>query len=219
MRNRVLIALVLLLLLSTYKLQNNFYFSSRMNIKEIIVENVSVLNTTDIKSKLSFLYDTNFYFLKKTDIQKALEKEDFVESFHIKKIYPDKIKIKIFEKKPVAILQSKKKKFYFTDKNKILPYRDLKKFENLPVVFGNKESFTIFYSNLKNVGFLIDELKTLYYFESQRWDIVTKKNRTIKLPPKDYKKSLINFNLIKNQINFDKYKIFDYRINNQLILK
>ena len=113
----------------------------------------------------------------------------------------------------------KKKKFYFTDKNKILPYRDVKKFKNLPVVFGNKESFTIFYSNLKNVGFLIDEIKTLYYFESQRWDIVTKKNQTIKLPSKDYKKSLRNFNLIKDQINFDKYKIFDYRINDQLILK
>ena len=121
MRNRVLIALTLLLLLSTYKLQNNFYFSSRMNIKEIIVENVSVLNTTDIKSKLSFFYDTNFYFLKKTDIQKALEKEDFVESFHIKKIYPDKIKIKIFEKKPVAILQSKKKNFILLTKIKFYP--------------------------------------------------------------------------------------------------
>ena len=219
MKNRILIALTLLLLLSTYKLQNNFSFFSRMNVKEIIVENVTVLNNKDIKRKLSFLYDTSFYFLKKTDIEKALENEEFVEGFHIKKIYPDKIKIKIFEKKPVAILQNKKKKFYFTDKNKILPYRDVKKFKNLPVVFGNKESFTIFYSNLKNVGFLIDEIKTLYYFESQRWDIVTKKNQTIKLPSKDYKKSLRNFNLIKDQINFDKYKIFDYRINDQLILK
>ena len=113
MRNRVLIALTLLLLLSTYKLQNNFSFSSRMNVKEIIVENVSVLNTKDIKSKLSFFYDTSFYFLKKTDIEKALENEEFVEGFHIKKIYPDKIKIKIFEKKPVAILQSKKKILFY----------------------------------------------------------------------------------------------------------
>ena len=62
MRNRVLIALVLLLLLSTYKLQNNFYFSSRMNIKEIIVENVSVLN--NIKRKLSFYTTQVFIFSK-----------------------------------------------------------------------------------------------------------------------------------------------------------
>ena len=74
MRNRVLIALVLLLLLSTYKLQNNFYFSSRMNIKEIIVENVSVLNTTDIKKNYLFSTTQVFIFLKKQILKKHLKK-------------------------------------------------------------------------------------------------------------------------------------------------
>ena len=50
-------------------------------------------------------------------------------------------------------------------------------------------------------------------------DLLTKKNQTIKLPSKDYIQSLENFIFLKDQANFEKYKIFDYRINQQLILK
>ena len=63
------------------------------------------------------------------------------------------------------------------------------------------------------------EIKIFYLFESKRWDIVTKNNQTIKLPIKNSEISLQNFIDLKNQINFGKYKIFDYRINNQIILK
>ena len=45
------------------------------------------------------------------------------------------------------------------------------------------------------------------------------KKQIIKLPVKNYTKSLKNFMSIKEKKNFDKYKVFDYRINNQLILK
>ena len=43
--------------------------------------------------------------------------------------------------------------------------------------------------------------------------------KILKLPEKNYKKSLTNFMSIKDKTNFEKYKIFDYRLNNQLILK
>ena len=42
---------------------------------------------------------------------------------------------------------------------------------------------------------------------------------TIKLPTKNYIKGLKNFMDLSKDNNFDKYKVFDYRINNQLILK
>ena len=69
------------------------------------------------------------------------------------------------------------------------------------------------------LNFPLDELKQLYFFESDRWDLLTKNNKTIKLPIDEYHNSLKNFLNIRNKANFKKYKIFDYRINNQLILK
>ena len=43
--------------------------------------------------------------------------------------------------------------------------------------------------------------------------------KILKLPKKDYTEDLINFMSIKDKTNFEKYKIFDYRLKDQLILK
>ena len=69
----------------------------------------------------------------------------FIESFEIKKKYPDTIKIKIFEKKPIAILFNKKKKFYLSEKIDLIEYNNFENFQDLPYVFGNQEKFKIFY--------------------------------------------------------------------------
>ena len=68
-------------------------------------------------------------------------------------------------------------------------------------------------------NFKIDTIKALYYFEIGRWDIVLKDNRTIKLPDNNYKNILIKIDSILNENSFSKYKIFDYRIKDRLVLK
>ena len=101
----------------------------------------------------------------------------------------------------------------------MVDYKDLENFKNLPIVDGNEENFKLLYNNLKKINFSIKQIKKFYYFDSNRWDLLTLKDKTVKLPTKNYIKSLKNFsNLIKDN-NFDKYTIFDYRIDNQLILK
>mgnify|MGYP001176363563 CR=1 FL=1 len=219
MKNRLFLALVFLLLLSTYKIQNNFNFNNYFKIKEISIENNKILNSSEVKNELSFLYEKNLFFLKNKTIKKELKKNSFLESFEIKKIYPNKIIIKIFEKKPIAILQDKKQKYYFTDKNEIMKFIEIKKYNDLPLVFSNKDSFNLFYQNLKKINFPIYKVKSFYLFESNRWDLITKKNQTVKLPNNNYLESLNNFLKLEINKNFEKYKIFDYRINNQLILK
>ena len=72
---------------------------------------------------------------------------------------------------------------------------------------------------LRKINYPLDEIKKFYLFESKRWDLVTKENQIVKLPIKNYEKVLQNFINLKDQINFRKYKTFDYRINDQIILK
>ena len=220
MKKRLIISLALLLLLSTYNLQNKFeLINPKLIIKKIIVENNEIVSDKILKRKLSFLYETNLFLLNSKSIQNSLNKVDFIDSFEIKKIYPNTIKIKVFEKIPIAILQNKNTKSYYTKSGDVINYIESKKFEKLPIVFGNKENFKIIYENLKKLNFPLKDIKTFLFFESKRWDLVTNQNKTIKLPIKNYKKSLENFMSIKDQYNFKKYKSFDYRINNQLILK
>ena len=219
MKKRILFALVLLLLLSSYNIQKNINFNSRLNIEKIYFENNKFINEKTLKNKLSFLFETNLFFLKKKDIELKLKELDIIESFEIKKIFPNKIRIKVYENLPIAIIQNKEEKKFYTNNGKTINFFELEEFSNLPIVYGDRRSFTDFYKVLKKINYPFNEIEKFYLFESKRWDIVTKDKQTIKLPIKNYEISLKNFIDLKDQINFRKYKIFDYRINNQIILK
>ena len=90
---------------------------------------------------------------------------------------------------------------------------------NLPIVFGNKDDFKIFYKNLIKIDFPVNLIIKYMLYESNRWDLETIDNKTIKLSSKNYIKNLKNYLNIKKKNNFKKFKVFDYRINDQLILK
>ncbi len=218
MKKQLIIALVLIVLLSTFKPQKLF-FVPNLNIKEIRIENNSIVKKNDIKKNLAHLYETNIVFLDTDKIKKILLAIDFIESFEIKKKYPNKISIKIYEKKPIAILQNKIKRFYLSDKITLINYTDLKDYNDLPIVFGNKDNFKILYKDLKEINFPLKLIKKYYLYETNRWDLETYDNKIIKLPFDNYIKSLKNFMDLIKGTDFDEYKIFDYRINNQLILK
>ena len=211
MNKRFLIALILLLLLSTYQIQDSFKFSSKSKIEKIVVQNNIIIDDLEVKERLSYL--------KEKEIENRLKVLDFIESFRIKKIYPNEIIITIYEKEPVAIIQNKREKKYYTNKGEVINFIKIKSFDNLPLVFGDEKNFKIFYNNLRKNNFPIEEIKIFHLFNSKRWDFVTRKNQTIKLPLKNYSQSLKNFISIKDQANFEQYKTFDYRINDQLILK
>ena len=219
MKKRIFIATTLLLLLSTYVYNGNFNFKFNFKIDEIIIENNKVLSKDEVKNELSFLYKDNISLVKHEQFEKKLDENSFLSGFEVKTIYPNKLKIKVFEKNPIFILQNKKEKFYYTDKNQLITFSKIDRFKNLPTIFGDKDSFEKFYINLKKINFPLDIIKTFYLFEAKRWDLLTNDNKTIKLPIKNYDQSLINYTNIIGKKNFQKYKIFDYRINNQLILK
>ena len=210
--------IILFVFLTTYTPKSNFIFNSNLYIKKIDIENNSALKTDAIKSKLNFLYRENLFFLNIKDIEENLKNETLIESFSIKKIYPNTLKLTIFEKKPIAVLQNKKKKFFVSDKGDLIDFKNLEMYNDLPIVFGNGENFYSLYQDLKNIKFPIEMIKTFYFFESGRWDLVMYDDKIIKLPIKNYIFSLKNFMLSKDNNNFENYKIFDYRIKDQLIL-
>ena len=219
MKKRITISLCLLLFLSTYNSQNHFNFFSFLNIKNITIKNNYIISDKKIIENIKFINGNNIIFLNTTIIKEKLNEIDFIDSFKIKKKYPNTINITIFEKQPIAILQNKKKKYYYTANNDIISFSDYKQFKDLPIIFGNKENFQIFFESLKKINFPIEIIDKFYFFESRRWDLITKRKQIIKLPIKKYEESLINFMSIQDKYNFEKYKIFDYRIKNQLILK
>jgi len=101
----------------------------------------------------------------------------------------------------------------------LIEFKDLEDYKNLPYVFGDKDKFQSLYQDLERINFPFNLIKNYIYFESSRWDLKTINKKTIKLPEKNYIKSLQNYLIIYNKDSFAKYTTFDYRIEDQLVLK
>ena len=112
MKKQLIIAFLLFTLLTTITFKEKIIIS-QLNIKEIIVENNSLVKKKDVKKLLNSIYNKNIIFLDNKEIEKALTQNSFIETFDVKKKYPQTLKIRIFEKKPIAILLNKKKKILF----------------------------------------------------------------------------------------------------------
>ena len=145
--------ILLLILLTTYNPKLDFIINSNLNIQKIIVENNLILDSNKIKEKLNFLYKENLFFFKTKNIVENLKNETFIKSFSIKKIYPNTLKLIIVERKPIAILQNKKKKFYISDQGSLINFIEIKAYSNLPIVFGDGRNFYSLYKDIQSTRF------------------------------------------------------------------
>ena len=169
----------------TFNIINNYFITkkiifSKLQIKKIYIENNVIIDENDIKNLLTPILNKNIIFIDNTEIERILNTHSFIESFYIKKNYPDSLVIKIFEKKPIAILLNKKGKFYLSEKIELIEFRKIDNFEDLPYIFGNLDQFKIFYNNLKKVNFPFELVLNYKLFKSNRWDIETKNGKNFK---------------------------------------
>ena len=93
--------------------------------------------------------------------------------------------------------------------------------ELLPYIFGefNSQHFLSFKQNIEKSIFSFSNLKTLYFFPSGRWDILTDNDILIMLPQEHLVASLnLSKKLIDND-NFKDNKFIDLRVKNHLVTK
>ena len=176
MKKRIVIAIALLIIFSTITAHLKIEIT-KFNLKKIQIKNNSILNEKDIKELLIPLYEKNLIFLSYSEIEKALMQNSFIESFNIRKKYPQSLHIEIFEKQPVAILFNKKEKFYLSDKSELIKFIKDPKFKDLPYVIGEPKKFKILFETLKKLNFPINSVKKYVLYESNRWDIEIKNNQ------------------------------------------
>ena len=210
----------ILFFLSTYNPNSNKVSPSIFfPIKKILVENSTATNLDNLKFDLNFLINSSLFYLNREKILLIANNYDFISNIQLKKKYPNILKLTIIEKIPVATQIIDKKKFYITKDNEKINFVDLKIYEDLPTIFGKYKNFNFFYNDLEKNNFKINKIKAFYYFDVGRWDIVLRNEKIIKLPEKNYLDIIPKINLMLDDNNFNKYKVFDFRIKDQLILK
>jgi len=216
---KIIIFLLLFLTFSTYSpSEKNSHKSFLFPINKLKVAKLETIKERDLLDELETMKGGSLLFVNHTQTKRILKKFDFIDTFELKKIYPDTIKITISEKTPIVIFFDGKKRYYLTDKGELIKYFKNVKLAELPLLIGKKKDFHKFYTKLKSINFPVNEIQSFNYFNIGRWDIILKNEKIVKLPDKNYIKALKNFSTLMKDKNFDKYKSFDYRINDQLIL-
>ena len=128
MKNKPILGIALFILFSTFISQNKFTFN-KFEIKKIKIENNDILEDQELSKIFSFLYYKNIIFLNSNEIKKNIDQKSFIERLEIKRIFPNKLVIKVFEKKPIAILIDKnKKKYYLGKKIYLIEYKKILKY-------------------------------------------------------------------------------------------
>ena len=219
---KIFFYLILFLFLSTQITKDkDIEINFITNLNNIEVIGLSEKNNHNVYQSLKFLLTKNIFFINKNEFENILKKNNLVESFYIKKIYPNLIKIKIKQTKLLAITNKNGKKFFIGSNGKLIPDSQVEvSYNELPFVYS--KSNYINFIKLKEIidesEFQFEQIESFYYFPSNRWDIKTKDGFLIKLPEKNIEESLKFALLIKINEEFKDIKIIDLRISNNIVL-
>ena len=218
-KNKIAIYLIFLFILSS----TNGKFSNQQKKYSLKVDKIKVTGLSngknlEIQNALSKIFYQNILILQKEEINRTIKKYNVIEEFTIKKIYPSTINIDIKPTKFVARLSDGNQSIVGSNGKLILSEQSD---EILPYIFGefNSKEFLKFQKSVKFSKFNFVEFKTIYFFTSNRWDVLTIDNILIKLPEKNISETL---NIAYKIISSGKFKnknTIDLRIKNRLIVK
>ena len=194
---------------------NNLKFQSVKNINVTGLENE---DNSIISKKIKNLKLDNIYLINKKDLNTLIESNNLVEKYFIFKKYPSSLNINIDKTSFLARIIKNGKIYDLGSNGKLIE----NKYSNnqLPFVFGNPEIIEFF--NIKKIidesQIPFEEIESLYFFLSKRWDLKLRNNIIIKLPNDNIIESLKLASEFLHNNEFKDIKIIDARIKNQIIL-
>ena len=214
---KILIYFFLLFLVGSINNINidNLKFQSIKNINVTGLENE---DNSIISKKIKNLKLNNIYLINKKDLNTLIESNNLVEKYFIFKKYPSSLNINIDKTSFLARISKNGKIYDLGSNGKLIE----NKYSNnqLPFVFGNPEIIEFF--NIKKIidesKISFEEIESLYFFLSKRWDLKLRSNIIIKLPNDNVKESLKLASEFLHNNEFKDIKIIDARIKNQIIL-
>ena len=215
---KILIYLFLLFLVGSI---NNIHINNLnfLSVKEINVTGLENKENTTLSKKIERLLKLdNIYLINKKDLNTLIESNNLVEKYFIFKRYPSSLNINIDKTNFLAKISKNGKIYDLASNGKLIENRHSNR--QLPFVFGNPEIVEFF--NIKKIidesQISFEEIESLYFFLSKRWDLKLRNNIIIKLPNDNTKEGLKLVSEFLHNNEFKDIKIIDARIKNQIIL-
>jgi cell division protein FtsQ len=189
-----------------------------LSVKEINVTGLEKEENSIISKKIKNLKLDNIYLINKKDLNNLIESNNLVEKYFIFKRYPSSLNINIDKTSVLARIIKNGKIYDLGSNGRLIENRYSN--NQLPIVFGNPEIVEFF--NIKKIidesQISFEEIESLYFFLSKRWDLKLRNNIIIKLPNYKIKEGLKIASEFLYNNEYKDIKIIDARIKNQIIL-
>ena len=201
--------------INNQKITNSYLFE----IKNFQISGLENKYKKELENNLYKIADFKIFFVDKNLLKSLLNTNTLVEKFHVFKIYPSTLNIKLEKTKFLARLNIDGEIFLVGSNGKLTKNSSSSNSEELPFIFGSPkvEQFLKIFSIISTSGFEYENIKNLFFYKSGRIDLEMKNNILLKLPINNLNYVLRNiFQLLSND-QF-KRKIIDARVPNQIIL-
>ena len=191
-------------LIDQFKPLNQFLINNGFKIKNILIigtHNLSqdyVINIINTQNHINIL-NVNLHTIYNKIIQNSWVQETYVE-----RILPDTIKIKVLEKKPIAIWQNHKGNKLITINGDVISHANVNKFKNsFPIIKGekSKENISTILKILETNKNFAKNIWSLTFINQRRWDLHFNQGLIVRLPSQNVIKAWQK--IIKLQTNYN----------------
>ena len=211
--------ILMMLLLSIHNTNLKKTSESFFNIKEIKLNTkINEKIRQDIFNSLSEFQNTSIFSKNLNEIKNKLNSFNIIGEYKVQKKFPSSIDIEIKNTKILAYYYENNIKTYLGENGKKI-IQDISIKKNLPLIIGIVDTDKFLYLNKRIIanGFNLNDFPKIYFFKSNRWDLLYKNTLLIRLPMSDLDKSLSQVRKIIEKSNLNNIKIIDLRLDNKII--
>ena len=203
--------------LTTFNISNSNFGNSLFKIENIFFNKTTYFEEPIKSQILDYLNNESLLFVSKKKIANIITKSNWVNHLEIKKEFPNNISITIKEFFPIGYyyinnqLYLINSKFLVSKFNKGIDLKNMIRFnEDL-----NLGQIKVLYNILIHRNEIFSNIYQINYFKNNRWDIILKNNKIIKLGDYDLNEQLNKLNYF---VNDEKVHAIDLRIKNRITI-
>ncbi|MGB1360599.1 MAG: cell division protein FtsQ/DivIB [Alphaproteobacteria bacterium] len=212
---------------STSEKISNAFHSTMVNngfaVKDVILYGRKNSYKDEILKQTNIEYGQSIFSIDVNEIKQNIEKISWIKSVSVERQFPNRINIKIKERKPIAIWQLNKK-HYIIDKNgTVITDKDIEKFSYLKTVVGkdaNKKAVS-FLKLIASDPAMSQIVEAGVYVSKRRWDLLILDKVTVKLPAYDAKNAWLVLGKYAREKNLlaRPISVIDMRVPKKIFIK
>jgi cell division septal protein FtsQ len=183
------------------------------------------IDKDEISKIIDTYLDQSIFLVPLSDISNSLQSLKWVKSVNLSTNLKNKIKLEIYEYKPIGIYSLNTQMFYFSEEGQIIDQFKGEMIDNFILFFG-KQSL----SNAKNFLYILNKIqqfellniKEAHYINERRWNIKLENEISVFLSEKDIESSLRNYIKLISKLKDSEIvsiQSIDLRNNEKAIIK